>query len=139
MTRRIVGLASAIFMLAGIALSLGASAALAQVRAVTPDFTCADRSVCTFTNSNETGTPTTFATASHKDTWYTFKEFGLNPNPVSATNHSGSTVYFYAKDTGNWVCLYGNVDAKTNLNSAYGWFYIRYGNSQCAGLPAGHP
>jgi hypothetical protein len=116
-------------------------AALANARSsVQVDFTCPAATVCLFPQPNYAGNygppwvgPAELATEGLGGRWISFSDKGVSPNPGSASDNSGSALFFYDKKDNAHTCVAGG--GRTNLFGAYGWFYLTFGVKACGALP----
>jgi hypothetical protein len=139
MIRNLTGRMAIMLVAAAAFLSLGAGAVSAQAESpaavkssAQPDFTCPSRSFCIFSGDAYNGTAEALPTVDWQSPpWFTFGEAGFTPNPGSVNNNSGSAVYVFAADDGQWRCLPGVNGKKAVLDHAFGYFYITYGVGSC--------
>ena len=137
----VIAVSSAAFGVAGVAAAAAPASAAAAgsaggAPAVTPLFTCPDRSVCFFPKDDYTGNPTlTVATQGNGGVWAKFDSLGV-PNPGSMNDNSGSVVWLYDKSGGMLTCV---DPGRHVLDKKYGYFDIDYGIGDCSSPNAGHP
>jgi len=129
MKKRLVRLG--IVILAAFGLLTG-SALAAQAFQSAHRFTCGQRTVCFWTGSNETGTKYPIDVSGCPGsglcgTWLNI------PGKGSMWNNTGSSVKVWSDLEHSGQCVTPGL--VRNLDNEFGYFYVKYGSSNCTGIP----
>jgi hypothetical protein len=119
---------AAVACAAGLGIGTATTASAATGHAASPDFTCADRTVCVFSEPGYVGAVDSLATATNHSRWMPLPLYAESIN-----DNSNSAVQLYSDQTGAYRCVTG----KENLPSSYelDWIFIAYNEPNCNNVP----
>jgi hypothetical protein len=121
---------------AGSSIQMGRFTGATQMRP-RPDASCPSRTVCVFSGFNEIGSEGHIPTPEYHSTWFSFETIpGVDFDPNSVVDNSGSDIWVLQSQTGDYLCIFGGE----GVNFSGGppdMFFIQYNVNTCETYPPG--